>query len=635
MSAIHEILEKYWGFKQFRSLQEEIINSVLQGNDTLALLPTGGGKSVCFQVPALVKDGICIVVSPLIALMKDQVQNLQSKGIKAIAITSAMHKREIDIALDNCVYGDIKFLYLSPERLESEIVKVRLQKMNINLLAIDESHCISQWGYDFRPSYLKIELLREQFPNVPVLALTATATPEVVKDIQEKLRFKKPNVLQKSFERKNLAYVVLKEEDKLARLVKIVNKVHGTGIVYVRNRRKTQDIANYLKSNSISADFYHAGLDSFARDQKQSDWMNNKTRIIVCTNAFGMGIDKPDVRFVVHIDLPDSIEAYFQEAGRGGRDGQKSYAILLYNNGDKIDLERNVETSFPSIDEIKQTYQALANYYQIATGAGLGTTFNFNISAFCETYQLNAVTVFNSLKFIEREGYISMTDALHQPSKIKLELNREDLYKFQITNPTLDNFIKLLLRSYTGLFENFVKIDEFDLAKKTNTTRDEIIKKLNYLQQHKLLSYSIQTELPQLTFEQERIDVKYLTLSKENFSLLKKRALIRMEAVIHYAESTHKCRSQVLLAYFGETNTYRCNMCDVCLEENKTTLHTDEFENIGIQIIQLLSVHPMPLTMLVNSVTDFNENKILRTIQLMLDHNQLAYDNENKLFLPD
>lgn len=635
MSDIHEILEKYWGFKQFRSLQEEIINSVLQGNDTLALLPTGGGKSVCFQVPALVKEGICIVVSPLIALMKDQVQNLQSKGIKAIAITSAMHKREIDIALDNCVYGDIKFLYLSPERLESEIVKVRLQKMNINLLAIDESHCISQWGYDFRPSYLKIELLREQFPNVPVLALTATATPEVVKDIQEKLRFKKTNVLQKSFERKNLAYVVLKEEDKLARLVKIVNKVHGTGIVYVRNRRKTQDIANYLKSNSISADFYHAGLDSFARDQKQRDWMENKTRIIVCTNAFGMGIDKPDVRFVVHIDLPDSIEAYFQEAGRGGRDGQKSYAILLYNNGDKIDLERNVETSFPSIDEIKQTYQALANYYQIATGAGLGTTFNFNISAFCETYQLNAVTVFNSLKFIEREGYISMTDALHQPSKIKLELNREDLYKFQITNPTLDNFIKLLLRSYTGLFENFVKIDEFDLAKKTNTTRDEIIKKLNYLQQHKLLSYAIQTELPQLTFEQERIDVKYLTLSKENFSLLKKRALIRMEAVIHYAESTHKCRSQILLAYFGETNTYRCNMCDVCLEENKTTLHTDEFENIGIQIIQLLSVHPMPLTMLVNSVTDFNENKILRTIQLMLDHNQLAYDPENKLFLPD
>ncbi len=635
MQSIHEILEKYWGFKQFRSLQEDIINSVLQGNDTLALLPTGGGKSVCFQVPALVKEGICIVVSPLIALMKDQVENLQSKGIKAIAITSAMHKREIDIALDNCVYGNIKFLYLSPERLESEIVKVRLQKMNINLLAIDESHCISQWGYDFRPSYLKIELLRELFPDVPVLALTATATPEVVKDIQEKLHFKKPNVLQKSFERKNLAYVVLHEEDKLARLVKIANKLHGTGIVYVRNRRKTQDIANYLKSNSISADFYHAGLDSVARDHKQSDWMNNKTRIIVCTNAFGMGIDKPDVRFVVHIDLPDSIEAYFQEAGRAGRDGQKSYGILLYNNGDKIDLERNVETSFPSIEEIKQTYQALANYYQIAAGAGLGITFNFNISAFCDTYKLNAITVFNSLKFIEREGYISLTDALHQPSKIKLELNREDLYKFQITNPSLDNFIKLLLRSYSGLFDNFVKIDEWDLAKKTNTTRDEIIKKLNYLQQHKLLSYAIQTELPQLTFEQERIDVKNLTLSKENFSLLKKRALIRMEAVIHYADSNHKCRSQILLAYFGETNTYRCNLCDVCLEENKTTLHTDEFENIGIQIIQLLSVHPMPLTMLVNSVTDFNENKILRTIQLMLDHNQLAYDNENKLFLPD
>ncbi len=629
MSTIHEILEKYWGYKNFRPLQEDIINSVLQGNDTLALLPTGGGKSICFQVPSLAQEGICIVVSPLIALMKDQVDSLVNKGIKAIAITSTMHKREIDIALDNCIHGKIKFLYLSPERLETEIVKVRLQKMKVNLIAIDESHCISQWGYDFRPSYLKIEALRELLPNIPVLALTATATTEVVKDIQEKLRFKKPNVLQKSFERTNLSYVVIHEEDKLARLVKIATNLKGVGIVYVRNRKKTQDISNYLGSNNISADFYHAGLDAKTRDKKQSNWMQNKTRIIVCTNAFGMGIDKPDVRFVVHIDLPDSLEAYFQEAGRAGRDEQKAYSILLYNKGDKMELERNVTTSFPDIAEIKQTYQALANYYQIPTGSGAGVTFNFDIVTFCDTYKLQALTVFNSLKFLEKEGYISTTDALHQPSRIKFELNREDLYKFQIASPAFDSFIKLLLRNYSGLFDNFEKINEFDIAKKMNTSRAEIIKKINYLQQHKLLTYAPQTEQSQLTFEQERIDVKNLTISKENLDLLKQRAIERMEAVIHYADSINKCRSQILLAYFGETNTYRCNQCDVCLDENKKTLHTDEFENISRQIKELLAVHPMQLTNLVNAVTEGNEDKRIRTIQWLLDNNQLKYDNEN------
>ena len=610
-------------------MQEEIINSILHGNDTLALLPTGGGKSICFQVPALAKDGICIVVSPLIALMKDQVDGLVSKGIKAIAITSTMHKREIDIALDNCVHGAIKFLYLSPERLETEIVRVRLQKMKVSLIAIDESHCISQWGYDFRPSYLKIEALRELLPEIPVLALTATATTEVVKDIQEKLRFKKANIFQKSFERKNLSYVVIQEEDKLNRLVKIANNLKGVGIVYVRNRKKAQDISNYLRSNKIEADFYHAGLDAKTRDQKQSAWMQNKTRIIVCTNAFGMGIDKPDVRFVVHIDLPDSLEAYFQEAGRAGRDEQNAYSILLFNKGDKIELERNVTTSFPDIEEIKQTYQALANYYQMPTGSGAGVTFNFDIVALCDTYKLQALTVFNSLKFLEKEGYISTTDALHQPSRIKFELNLEDLYKFQIASPSFDGFIKLLLRTYSGLFDNFVKINEFDLAKKINTSRDEIIKTLNYLQQHQLLTYAPQTEQAQLTFEQERIDVKNLTISKENLVLLKQRAIERMESVINYADSNHKCRSQILLAYFGETNTYRCNQCDVCLAENKKTLHVDEFEIISRQIKELLAIHPMQLTNLVNAVTEGNEDKRIRTIQWLLDNNQLKYDNEN------
>jgi ATP-dependent DNA helicase RecQ len=633
MPGIHEILEKYWGYRSFRPSQEEIINSVLNGTDALALLPTGGGKSICFQVPGLAMDGICVVVSPLIALMKDQVENLTKKGIKAIAITSAMHKREIDIALDNCVHGNVKFLYLSPERLETEIVKVRLQKMNVNLIAIDESHCISQWGYDFRPSYLKIELLRELLPKVPFLALTATATKDVVVDIQEKLRFKKKNVIQQSFERKNVAYILLNEEDKLARLVKIANKVKGTGIVYVRNRKKTQDIANYLKSNKISADFYHAGLDSKTRDIKQSEWINNKTRVIVCTNAFGMGIDKPDVRFVVHIDLPDSLEAYFQEAGRAGRDEQKAFAILLYNNGDKIELNRNVENSFPEMDAIRQTYQALANYYQIPTGSGLGTTYSFDISAFCDNYKLQAITVFNSLKFIEREGYILLSDAFFQAARIKLEINRDDLYKFQISNPAFDVFIKLLLRNYAGLFDNFEKVNEYDLAKKLNLKQTEVVKRLNFLHQQKIITYAPQTELPQLTFTMPRVDTKDLSLSKENFSSLKKRAIERMDAVLNYTESTHKCRSQLLLAYFGETETSSCGQCDICLEEKRKVLHSDEFETISIQIKQLLSLQPMELKMLVNSITDLHEDKIIHTIQWMIDNDQLIYNEQNLLCL--
>lgn len=633
MADIKEILEKYWGHKNFRSLQEDIIRSVMDGKDTLALLPTGGGKSVCFQVPALAMDGICIVVSPLIALMKDQVENLVQKDIKAIAITSAMQKREIDIVLDNCVHGNIKFLYLSPERLGTEIVKVRLQRMNVNLIAIDESHCISQWGYDFRPSYLKIAELRELLPGIPVLALTATATPEVVKDIQQKLHFKKENVFRKSFERKNLTYVVLPEEDKLARLVKITSKLPGSGVVYVRNRKKTHEISDYLKSHNVVADFYHAGLDALTRDQKQNDWIRNRTRVIVCTNAFGMGIDKPDVRFVVHIDLPDSIEAYFQEAGRAGRDEKKAYAILLYNNSDKVELERNVENSFPEMDEIRQTYQALANYYQLATGSGEGVTYNFDISAFCDTYKLQAITVFNSLKFIEREGYLALSDALFEPSKIKLELGREDLYRFQISNSVLDPFIRLLLRSYSGLFDNFCKINEFELSRKASTTREEIVKKLNYLQQMKVLSYTPQTEMPKLTFLLPRVDAKDLRLSKENYVMLKKRSFERMEAVLNYASSTHTCRNRLLLAYFGETDTNDCEQCDVCLEEKRKVLHTDEFENISKQIRELLAVHPMDLQHLVNAVTENSEEKIIHTIQWLVDNNQLKYDGNNNLCL--
>ncbi|MEI6487491.1 MAG: ATP-dependent DNA helicase RecQ [Bacteroidota bacterium] len=633
MSTSHEILNKYWGFSSFRPLQEEIINSVLQGKDCLALLPTGGGKSICFQVPALMMDGICIVVSPLIALMKDQVENLTSRGIKAISINSSMHRQEIDIALDNCVHGNIKFLYLSPERLETEIVKARLPKMKVNLIAIDESHCISQWGYDFRPSYLKLSELRELLPSVPFLALTATATKEVVIDIQKKLLFKKQNVFQKSYERTNIAYAVLNVDDKLARLLKIANNIHGSGIVYVRNRKKTKDIANYLISHQISADYYHAGLDAKTRDQKQNDWINNNIRVIVCTNAFGMGIDKPDVRFVVHIDVPDSIEAYFQEAGRAGRDERKAYAVMLFNATDKLELLRNVELSFPEIEEIKKTYQALANYYQIATGAGMGVTFDFDISSFCYAYKLQAITTFNCLKFIEREGFITLSDSFFQPARFKMSMNREDLYKFQITNESYDVFIKLLLRSYSGIFDNFVKINEYDLARKANISLDNLIKRLSFLHQQNVITYFPHSELPQLTFIHERIDAKEISISKENYALLKKRAKERMETVINYVESTHKCRSQLLLSYFGENKVSRCFHCDVCLVEKRKILHTDEYERTSLQIKQLLSLHPLDLKTLVDSITDIHEDKTLHTIQLMYDNKLLFTNEDNKVCL--
>ena len=631
MLTIHQILLKHWGFSQFRPLQEEIINSVLAKNDTLALLPTGGGKSICFQIPAIKQDGICLVISPLIALMKDQVENLKKKGIKAMAITSGMNKHEIDIAFDNCVHGNYKFLYLSPERLETELARVRIQKMKVNLIAVDEAHCISQWGYDFRPSYLKIAELRDLLPEVPVLALTATATPEVAKDIQQKLLFKKSNLLQKSFERKNLAYVVIKEEDKMGRLLKVATKIQGTGIVYVRNRKKTQEIANFLKRNKITADFYHAGLESHVRDEKQEAWLNNKARVIVCTNAFGMGIDKADVRFVVHLDLPDCLEAYFQEAGRAGRDEKKSYAILLFNDSDKIEMEHNLQMSFPPLDEIKKIYQALANYFQIAVGAGQGSTFDFDIHDFCSRYNLNPLISFNAIKFLEKEAYITLSDGFFQPSRIHFKLNKEELYKFQVEHVHYDELIKLILRSYSGVFDNYTKISEKELSKRMGKPEADVRKYLNELQKSEALAYLPQSEMPQVTFLAERVDAKDVRISPENFKLRKEKAKERMDWMIHYVESKTKCRSQMLLSYFGEKDSYRCGICDFCLERNKLELSNLEFENISGQIKKLLSGNSLSLTEVVNSVKNSTEDKTLKVIQWLIDNKKLVSDNSNKL----
>jgi ATP-dependent DNA helicase RecQ len=631
MDQLHQVLKQYWGFSEFRPLQLDVIHSVMHGNDTLALMPTGGGKSICFQVPAMARPGICIVVSPLISLMNDQVETLHKKGIKAIAITSAMNKREMDLALDNCIYGNFKFIYLSPERLGSDLVKTRIKKMQVNLIAVDEAHCISHWGYDFRPSYLKIAELRNILPDVNILALTATATSDVIADIQSKLVFKKQNVLKKSFVRDNIAYVVLYEEDKSSRIVKICHNVKGSGIIYVRSRKKAQEVAALLNQNNIVADYYHAGLTNPVRNKKQSDWINSRNRLIVCTNAFGMGIDKPDVRLVVHMDLPDCIEAYFQESGRAGRDEHKAYAVLLYNNADKLELERSIIASFPAIEKIRQIYQAIANYYQLAIGSGQDQTFNFDIADFCNRYGLNAITVHNTLKLLKKEGCLSTSESLFQPSRLHFNVHKDELYKFQVSNKVFDGFIKLLLRSYAGLFDNYVKFSENDLVIKSGMNYEQVVQRLQYLEKAGLLSYIPQTETPQITFNVPRMDANALNISKENLQEREQIALKRMNAIIEYANNPDKCRRQLLLAYFSETNSDPCGICDYCLERNKTELNSQEFDDVSGEIKSLLFSNHLPLKELVNAVTGANENKILKVIKWLLDNGRLYYDNTNKL----
>mgnify|MGYP000214421185 CR=1 FL=1 len=626
VDKIHQVLLQYWGYSSFREKQEEIIRAVLDGKDTLALLPTGGGKSICFQVPALAQEGICLVISPLIALMQDQVDNLQKNGIKALAISSALSKREIDIALDNAAYGDFKFLYVSPERLETELFQERLKKMKVNLVAIDEAHCISQWGYDFRPSYLNIAKLREGLSDVPFLALTATATPKVVDDIQEKLEFKTKNVIQKSFERKNLAYVVLHEEDQYKRMLKVISGVKGSGIVYVNRRKKCKEVAHFLSKNGIAADYYHAGLNHTQRKEKQEAWINNRIQVIVATNAFGMGIDKPDVRFVIHLDLPESLEAYFQEAGRGGRDGKKSYAVLLMTPAMGLDLKKQVEQSFPEIKTIKEVYQCLGNFLQIPINGGENQSFDFNIAEFAERYNMHPLTVYHCLHFLEKEGYLVLSENFSTPSRLHISKSKEDLYKFQVANSNYDGFIKGLLRSYGGLFESYVKINEQILAKNLKLKTEQVIHRLKHLEKMELIDYEMQSSLPKLTLTKARLDQEALRISASNYHERKKIALEKLNAVLHYAESSNRCRSQILLAYFGEKESYRCGVCDVCLERNKLELNDLEFEEIKEQLDQLLESQSLPLKLIVQKVKGFKEKQIIKVIDFLVDTGKLKTD---------
>ncbi|MDB5120921.1 MAG: RecQ family ATP-dependent helicase [Sphingobacteriales bacterium] len=625
--TIYQTLEKYWGYSKFRSLQEDIITSILSGQDTLALMPTGGGKSICFQVPALVNPGICIVVSPLIALMKDQVENLNERGIPAISIISGMGKREVDIALDNCIYGPIKFLYLSPERLLSDLVKERIRHMNVNLIAVDEAHCISQWGYDFRPPYLHLTELRELHPKVPVIALTATATQRVAADIQDKLGFKKENIYRKSFERKNLSYVVAHEENKFRKLINVARKVAGCGIVYVRNRKKTQEVAKHLNLQGFRAEFYHGGLDTPLRMEKQKRWKDGIVNIMVATNAFGMGIDKADVRFVVHLDLPESLEAYYQEAGRGGRDEKKAYAVLLYNNFDKIQLYKKLELSFPSIEEIKQIYHFIGNYYQLAYGAGLGLSLEFDVADFCNRFKLDAIKTLHALKFLERNEYIALSESVYLPSRMQIIVSHEELYRFQIEQPGYDLFIKTLLRSYGGIYDQFVAVKEFDIAKRMSLSKSEVTDMLFKLQSLGFISYVPQTDKPYLQFLRERVDTEHVYLDKkylkDRYDICKQ----QMDSVIEYAEVSH-CRSRTLLAYFDELNAPECGVCDVCLDKKRAGKQSILMDEITNQLVNLLSYKPLLLDDLVSSISLGNSKEKLEVIRMLLDTNKIKTDGE-------
>ncbi|MDO8998841.1 MAG: ATP-dependent DNA helicase RecQ [Bacteroidota bacterium] len=615
---IHQVLKKYWDYDSFRPLQEDIVLSVLDKHDTLALLPTGGGKSVCFQVPGIILGGTTLVISPLISLMNDQVQNLKSRGISAVAISAAMNFKEIDVALNNAALGHVQFLYLSPERIQNEIFRQKLSYLPITLIAVDEAHCISQWGYDFRPSYLKVAEIRSFFTDVPIIALTASATKFVVEDIQVQLEFKNQNVIRQSFARKNLRYVVQQEEDKVTRLLKLITNIGGSGVVYVRNRKKTEELAQILKSKKISSLAYHAGLKFDDRQNIQEQWLQNKIQVICATNAFGMGIDKADVRFVVHMDLPESLEAYFQEAGRGGRDGKIAYSTIFYTKADQQRLIDNFKYAFPELDYIKQSYQAICNYYQVAVESGQGLTVDFDIDKICNSYNLLPVLVYNSIKFLEKENYLSFLDAGFEGSKVLLLGNKEELYSFQIKFPKYEPVIKTLLRSYGGLFENYVFINEKDLAYRVKTNAVELTEQLKFLDKQGLLSYVPQSALPKLIFLNDRVNIKFLEFNPENYQKLKQRYLERINSVIDYTNENKVCRQVQLLIYFNEFNYSDCGHCDVCISKRPK-----DFEKVKLKIVEIIKAQPLTLEDLKEKMGSINDETWIKAFNELVDDGEV------------
>ena len=623
------ILQQYWGYPSFRPLQEDIVDSVMEGKDTLALLPTGGGKSICFQVPAMAMDGMCLVITPLIALMKDQVAHLVEKGIPAAAIFSGMHPDALELAYNQAAYGRLKFLYVSPERLQTNQFQEALKRMKICLLAVDESHCISQWGYDFRPPYLKIADIRPYMPKTPVLALTATATAKVVDDIQLRLGFKEKNVFQSSFERKNVTYNVYHEADKYGMLRrKLENMTEGSAIVYVRNRKRTQVIADWLNSVGISATFYHAGLDAKTRDERQNLWMKGKVKVIAATNAFGMGIDKPDVRLVIHMDLPDSIEAYFQEAGRAGRDLKPSEAFLLVSPADVKKLQENLSQSFPELERIKLIYNALGNYFNIPVGAGENVSCPFVISDFANRYGFSIVEVFHTLKILEKEGFLVLSDSFDEPSKVMIKASRDDIYGFQVNNPQYSELIKCMLRSLPGVMTDFVKINEVTLAKKTGLTAEKVMEQLKKLESYNFLSYAQRNDKPQVLFLSEFVDTKHFGLSKENYYERKKDAEERVKAVVDFVNNNEECRSVQLLRYFNEKTKKSCGRCDVCLKQGSNRV---PYETIEEKVQSVMSETAQPVKDVLTQCQEFEETKVLDAIRFLVDSGVLQLEKDGSV----
>ncbi|MBK6264756.1 RecQ family ATP-dependent DNA helicase [Marivirga sp. S37H4] len=619
-----EILKKYWGYAAFRSMQEDIISSVLEGNDTLALLPTGGGKSICFQVPALMKEGICLVISPLIALMKDQVEQLKKRQIPAAAIYSGMTPREIDILLDNAAHGAYKFLYISPERLKTDLFLARARKMNISILAIDEAHCISQWGYDFRPPYLQIAEFRELYPDVTCLALTATATEEVKIDIQEKLNFKKGKVFQKSFARDNLSYSVRVVENKEAKLFEILSKIPGTSVVYARTRRTTMDLAVLLQKNGFSADYYHAGISQTERSSKQDAWIKGQVRIMVATNAFGMGIDKADVRTVIHWEVPDNLEAYYQEAGRAGRDERKAFAVALYHPQDFVEMEKRLHLAHPEIPYLRKLYQSLANYYKIAIGSGEMQSYPFNIKSFCEQTKMEAFEVFHGLKILEQEGFIQLNEHFYRPSGLHINLDYKALYSYEIANERFEKLLKSLLRIYGGeLYQQVVFINEHQIGKIAELNAKQVFTQLSYLDKEGVVDYTPQSEQPQLTFLEQRHDANKLPLKEQRLKERKQNKLNKLKSVQAYAENEVYCRTLSLLQYFGEHKDEPCGVCDICIEKKKKH---PSFKDLEQQILEKLKQKPLNYRVLSGMLNKYSEEKVIDTLRGMDEAGTIKMD---------
>ena len=623
MNKYQEILKQYWGYDSFRDLQEEIITSIGEGKDTLGLMPTGGGKSITFQVPALAQEGICIVITPLIALMKDQVQNLRKRGIKALAIYSGMTRQEILTALENCIFGNYKFLYISPERLDTEIFRTKLRSMKVSIITVDESHCISQWGYDFRPAYLKIAEIRELLPGVPVLALTATATPEVVKDIQTRLNFREGNVFRMSFERKNLAYIVRKTDNKTKELLHILQRISGSAIIYVRNRRRTKEITELLTNEGITADFYHAGLDNAVKDLRQKRWQSGEVRVMVATNAFGMGIDKPDVRIVLHLDLPDSPEAYFQEAGRAGRDGEKAYAVILYAKSDKMTLHKRIVDTFPEKEYILNVYEHLQYYYQMAMGDGFQCIREFNLEEFCRKFKYFPVPVDSALKILTQAGYLEYTDEQDNSSRILFTIRRDELYKLREMGKEADALIQTILRSYTGVFTDYAYISEESLALRTGLTRQQIYNILVTLTKRRIVDYIPRKKTPYIIYTRERLDLRFLHIPPIVYEERKARYEARIKAMEEYVTTENVCRSRMLLHYFGEKNEHNCGQCDVCLSNRASNdLSEKSYEELKRQILELLGQSPLTPAEIADKIKAAKED-IGQVIRYLLDEDGL------------